>query len=260
MMLASEWSRSRFWFSRFLHNRHVRLRSAAAGPATPPDDLAPAWRAWTRQRRCGLAHQTAWLVSVAVRDCAHDPAYIQSLRLLSREQAYHADLLGAPPQPPRPKTPLVTRARRMLGMRFELSVLLLDDLVDLAAYELLVDTLPQGPLRDVCRQIAHDRRMHAMFHAERLAVEFTDFNFIRRNLRRLRLRGMFAAALARIALNHADLLRAAGVPRTKLIHFAWSLFSDLLERMVPYRRDALLAMLLDQRAQPYAEPRELGER
>ena len=260
MVLTSEWSRSRYWFSRFLHNRHVRLRPAGRDCPSPFGDLASAWRDWAAHRRASLSHQTAWLVSAAVHRCAHDPAYIQSLRLISREQAYHADLLGTPPSPSRSRSSMLTSVRRLLGMRFELSVLLLDDLADLATYDLLADALTPGPLRDACRQIAHDRRMHAMFHAERLTVEFADFNFIRRNLRRLRLRAMFAAAVARVAVRHAALFRAAGIRRTMLIGYAWSLFRSLLERMVPYRRDALLAMLLDQRTDPYAEPRELGGR
>ena len=64
-------------------------------------------------------------------------------------------------------------------------------------------------------------------------------------MRRLRLRVMWGAALLYTTACHGRLIRAVGMSRRRFVMVAYRRFGSLLERIVPYRRDALLAALLD---------------
>ena len=258
-MLKREWSRSRFWLCHFMHNRHERI-TIAWRPRTP---LAPALHRPVLGflRSAAPAGHGGWLIAQALAHCPGDPAYVQALRLFAKEEAQlHGliDRLRAQQGDTRPATRPVyaalVRLRRSLGLRFELSALLLEELLDLAVFQLIHDAAADPTLRSACRQVLSDRRAHAAFHAERLTLEFADFNFLRRNLRRLRLRLFFALLLALVALRHGALIRAAGGNRLSFALTSWRAFQAILERVVPYHREALLAALLHQDQRPYDQP------
>jgi hypothetical protein len=59
--------------------------------------------------------------------------------------------------------------RKWLGVRFELQVLLLTELVSTAYYRLLRAHSPDVPLADMCGLILRDEAGHVAFHRERLA-------------------------------------------------------------------------------------------
>jgi len=60
--------------------------------------------------------------------------------------------------------------RRTLGVRFELQVLLLTELVSTAYYAVLRRHSPDGPLAAMCGLILRDEAGHVAFHGERLAA------------------------------------------------------------------------------------------
>jgi hypothetical protein len=60
--------------------------------------------------------------------------------------------------------------RRLLGVRFELQVLTLTELVSTAYYRVLRRHMSDAPLKDMCGQIMRDEAGHVAFHRERLAV------------------------------------------------------------------------------------------
>jgi len=260
-MKAGEWSRSRFWLCYFLHNRHVRARvEPSQGDASDSPLLdALARVANTQVAVAGANRRTA---ERAARKCADDPAYVQSLRLFVKEQQYHAALLREA-APSRDRTSLTWRIahaltdglRQLLTLRFELAVLMLNQIVLLTLARVIASATSDATLRAIAEQIARDTRGHVAFHGERLTTEFADFNFVRRNLRRFRLRVMCAVALVLAAVQYRRLLRAAGTHGAgPFIRMGWATFSDLLERMVPYRRDTLLRRLLQLREHPYDKP------
>lgn len=263
-MRDGEWPRSRYWLCHFLHNRHERPAIAWDGGPRLPSALARPladWLAWISQ-----THQESRrrLIDWAVRQCAADPAYIQSLRLFVKEEQHHAALIerllcqrGWAGRPCGWKRAAARAIVRPLGLRFELSMLLLTEIAALTLSRLLLPALnDDAAARGVAAQITHDHQCHIAFHAERLTTEFADFNFARRNLRRWRLRGMMAAATAGIALHHGRLLRALGATRRRYAQACHEHFERVLSRMVPYRREQLLAVLLEHRQQPYAKPAE----
>ncbi len=133
--------------------------------------------------------------------------------------------------------------RRKLGARFELSVHLMRLIVLAEQCRHVVRTSHDDDLINICRQVRGDLAGHIAFLSERLTLEYADFNFIRRNLRRVRLRGMLLAAVA--------VLPPVAGSRMNTTIVAARRFESILERMVPYRRDALLNALGHQRKRPY---------
>lgn len=263
-MPSQEWSRSRYWLCHFLNSRHERARiawseplkragvgdgvltSLAALPSTSPADLE------------------AMACRVAVRN-TDDPAMVQAVRLMTKERAHHADVMSCvqrrwaltPGPASRPRRAVAFLAAR-LGARFELSVLLLSDLLDTALLRRLDATLEDHATRQAIQLITRERRAHAMFFTERLTMELADLNFVRRNLRRVRLRAMFVIALTCFIASHHKALRESRIKPTAFALDAWQGFRSVLERMVPYHRDALLSALLAQRDRPYDKSADAG--
>src|SRR3954468_2497021 len=66
------------------------------------------------------------------------------------------------------------QVRRWLGVRFELTVLLLTEIVSTAYYRLLRRHGDDVALRDMCRLILRDEAGHVAFHRDRLARRSAD--------------------------------------------------------------------------------------
>ena len=60
--------------------------------------------------------------------------------------------------------------RRIFGVRFELQVLLLTELVSTAYYRVLRRNIDDTPTRDMCSLILRDEAGHVAFHRARLAA------------------------------------------------------------------------------------------
>ncbi len=264
-MNNQEWSRSRFWLCHFLHSRHVRQsiewesdRGLTAGDG---DALRAGLIANRYAPRGG-----AWLVARAVHDCAHDPAYIQSLRLLVKEQRYHDEVIdrivercGGTLAPRRTIAPsmglrLGRVRRRWLGQRFEMSLLLLGSLVDLMTLTMIAAKCRDAAVGGTLRNIVADKQAHIWFFTERLTWSYAEFQFVRRNVRRLRLRCMWAVLIVLAGRRYRPLIRAAGSTPMQFVLAGFLRFEGLLESMVPYRRETLLAALWAQRRNRYAKP------
>ncbi len=306
-MSRGEWTRSRYWLCHFLNSRHFRQAipwdagigapvggGHRAGPE-PLAGLSPARRAGFAllARWIGLGREAdrQWLVAATVEHADDDPALIQAVRLMVKEQHYHQQLLdrlaprsaeaalGPTPRPDRPsrvKRPGLLR--RLLGLRFELSRLMLWQVIALELCCRLTASAGESPgqparrhgdedhepagggkpsdacLHAVAMQWQRDLSAHLAFVAERLTDQYADFNFIRRNLRRYRLRGMFLWMAAGAVLRHRRALAALGISCRALLLGGWRRFRRVLEHVVPYRRDALLAALLDQQSRPWDLP------
>jgi hypothetical protein len=260
-MQREEWSRSRFWLCHFLQSRHERLR-VDFSPPRPADPAADSeLRRWlARDEFAPPIHEAGFLHGAAERYAA-DPAFVQAQRLMVKERLVHAQLiarlrerLGLANRPRTRRAWLIASAFGLAGPRFEMSIFLLADLIDLATLEQVQAETDDPAVRGVCGSIRRDRRGHVEFLTERLTMELADLNFARRNLRRARLRALFAAILANALYRRGALLRAAGASRRAFAAGAWREFDATLERVVPYRRDALVSALGLQREKPYEKP------
>ena len=264
-MNDQEWSRSRFWLCHFLHSRHVRQPIEWDSDLRLTPEVGDALRQWLIANRC-KSRDDAWLVARAVHDCGRDPAYLQSLRLLVKERRYHDGLIdrvvdrcGGAPAPHRKFASAVGLRlgrvrRRWLGQRFEMSLLLLGSLVDLMILTMIGATCSDAAVAGALRNIAAEKRAHICFFTERLTWSYAEFQFLRRNARRLRLRCMWAVLLFHAGRRYRPVIRAAGSASMPFILAGFQRFEGLLESMVPYRREALLAALLAQRRDRFAKP------
>ena len=199
-----------------------------------------------------------------MRRCPQDPAFVQCLRLMLKEEQYLAGI-GTRLLRPQDRNPRLAPAGRgvlkrhwaVLGLRYHLASAVLNHLLDLRLAHIQRRGQSDPATLAALDQIIHDRNAQLAFTAEWLTKEFADFNFLRRNLRRMRLRLIFAAMLVRAALADGPLLHAAGSSCSGFALESWAAFRELLERMVPYHRDVLLAELLAQREHPYDKPRTI---
>lgn len=146
-----------------------------------------------------------------------DADYRLSLKRFVAEEGRHARLLGLMVEAlggallPRSWTERVfVRARRMLGVRFKLLVLLAAEVIGITFYGLLARALPEGRLAAALEQICRDEEAHLRFHADFFLAQRA------RPLAHLLLRAAWwvvgpLAALT-VLLDHRETLRAFGVP------------------------------------------------
>lgn len=105
--------------------------------------------------------------------------------------------------------------RRALGVRFELQVLLLTELVSTAYYRMMRTHSPDGPLAAMCELILRDEAGHVAFHRERLTDERCPRYGLRGFLWRAQFRLFGYAAATMLWVNHAPGLTAIGSSRAE---------------------------------------------
>lgn len=105
--------------------------------------------------------------------------------------------------------------RRWLGVRFELTVLLLTELASTVYYRLLHRHGNDVALRGMCRLILRDEVGHVAFHRDRLARQACGHPEWFGRLWELRFRTLGTAAATMLWINHASGLTAIGATRSE---------------------------------------------
>lgn len=125
--------------------------------------------------------------------------------------------------------------RRWLGVRFELNVLLLTEIVSTVYYRLLRKHTSDIALRGMCRLILRDEAGHIAFHRDRLAqtARLAGKNYGRFWAANFRTLGFAAATM--LWINHAPGLRAVGATRREFYSQVWAELSRFINRL---RREA----------------------
>lgn len=125
--------------------------------------------------------------------------------------------------------------RKWFGVRFELTVLLLTEIVSTVYYRLLRRHGQDPALRAMCRLILRDEIGHVAFHRDRLAraARFGQFRYGKLWEARFRLLGVAAASM--LWINHAPGLRALGASGTEFYGEVWRELSRFVRHL---RRDA----------------------
>lgn len=166
------------WIAHFVRNRQDRPEPDWSAPITVRPEILAALLPSLEQFRLGDGGGPASLI-------AHDAERFRSSTAEMRavvdawfaEEAEHARLLGCAVD--RFGGRRITShwsftafclCRRALGVRFELQVLLLTELVSTAYYRLLRRHSPDAPLADMCVLILRDEAGHVAFHRDRLAA------------------------------------------------------------------------------------------
>jgi hypothetical protein len=126
--------------------------------------------------------------------------------------------------------------RRWFGVNFELTVLLLTEIVSTVYYRLLHRHGDDPALRAMCRLILRDEIGHVAFHRDRLARQARGQVERYGPLWEMRFRTLGLAAASMLWVNHAPGLKALGATRAEFYRGVWRELSLFLRRL---RREAL---------------------
>ena len=119
--------------------------------------------------------------------------------------------------------------RRVLGVRFELQVLTLTELVSTAYYRMLRQHSPDGPLAAMCELILRDEAGHVAFQRDRLADSSCPKPGLRGWLWRSQFLACGYAAGTVLWISHAPCLKAIGGTRDEF-------YSEITRQMTRFIR------------------------
>lgn len=167
------------WIAHFERNKRNRSEPQWTAPVSiPRRKLRPLLRTLAQFQLGDGGGPCCLIARNAGTFTAHDPALARIVDLWFEEEAEHARLLGQ----------AVDRfggrriqshwsflafcaVRRWLGVRFELQVLLLTELVSTAYYRVLQRHVDDPAVRDMAALILRDEAGHVSFHKDRLAYD-----------------------------------------------------------------------------------------
>jgi hypothetical protein len=148
---------------------------------------------------------------------AGDKHYAQAMELFIKEEQEHARWLAEILQ--RLDAPLLTRhwsdmafmgLRRLLGLKQELFVLLVAEMIAKRYYHTLREGTNDPVLRQVFGLMLEDERGHVAFHTEFLQREFSTWSLPTRAAVRLLWRTLYRGACLVVMLDHRSVIRATG--------------------------------------------------
>ncbi|KAB8184998.1 ferritin-like domain-containing protein [Microbispora catharanthi] len=152
---------------------------------------------------------------------AGDPVYAEAVRLFVAEECEHARLLGRLLEAAGAATisghwtdAAFVRLRRLLGLRTELMVLMLAEVVALGYYRAVRDGVRDLLAAEVAGRILADELRHVPFHRDRLRRSFLRSSRLSRVIASALWWSLLAGVLAVVSLDHGDALCRAGVSRT----------------------------------------------
>lgn len=148
-----------------------------------------------------------------------DPGYLQAAQLFVAEEQQHADLLGrlldhlgAAPLTRHWSDTVFVALRRALGLRTELMVLTVAEVVALSYYAALAEAAPDAATRAVAARILADERSHVPFQCDRLTAAFAGARAPVRLLARALWWLTALATAVVVAADHRPALRLLGYP------------------------------------------------
>lgn len=209
--------------------RHFELnrQRALPGGLEHLEEVPEAWR-----RALGVSLATFQLGEAGEGRIAHeidsaqlpgiDADYRAALKLFVAEEGRHARILGFMVRGLGGKLlgrnwteRLFVFARRLLGLRLKLMVLLVAEVVGGAFYGLLASRLPEGAMRRALEQICADEEHHLDFHGDFFARQ--GFGVAGRALWQATWWSLALAALAVVMMDHRRTLRTMGIPMAEAV-------------------------------------------
>ncbi|MEU8195681.1 ferritin-like domain-containing protein [Microbispora amethystogenes] len=158
----------------------------------------------------------AFLTGKAAR--AGDPVYAAAVRLFVAEEREHARLLarlleaaGAATLRGHWSDAVFVRLRRLLGLRMELMVLMLAEVVALAYYRAVRDGAGDPLTSEVAGRILADELRHVPFHRDRLRWSFRRSSRLTRAAAAALWWALLAGVVAVVVADHGGALREVGV-------------------------------------------------
>ncbi|MFJ4691050.1 ferritin-like domain-containing protein [Streptomyces sp. NPDC088766] len=161
---------------------------------------------------------------VAKADRAGDPDYARAVRLFVAEERDHARLLarllaagGRPTLAGHWTDTVFVRLRRLMGLRLELLVLMIAEVVALRYYRALRDGTDDPLTADVAGRILADEQRHVPFHCERLHACLAELPRPVRHPVLTSWRVLLLAASLVVAVDHGPGLRRLGLGRRRFV-------------------------------------------
>ncbi|WP_199433375.1 ferritin-like domain-containing protein [Qaidamihabitans albus] len=226
--------------------REFESRSEARRVETGPDwtagaRLAPAVVRSVQRFQVGESGDGAGLVRKAAR--AGDADYTSAVRLFVAEERHHADLLArllaaanAPTIAAHWSDTVFVRLRRALGLRLELLVLMVAEVIALRYYRALRDGADDPLTADVADRILADERRHVPFHRDHLRALFAGRAGVLRPAVALAWWAVFLGATVTVTLDHGRALRHLGVRRAGFARDAVRLAAPVIRDVLSARR------------------------
>ncbi|MBH0776493.1 ferritin family protein [Nocardia bovistercoris] len=181
---------------------------------------------------------------IAKAEAAGDPEYTAAVRMFVAEEANHARLLErlltaaqAPIISGHWSDAVFVRLRRALGLRTELMVLMVAEVVALRYYSLLGRGVDDPLTRRVAALIFEDEKRHVPFHCQRLRAEFTRAHPITRAVAVALWWVVLIGATVVVAIDHGPALRRFGCRRHQFVRSGIALFGAILPGALPPRRN-----------------------
>ncbi|WP_228988874.1 ferritin-like domain-containing protein [Streptomyces sp. DH8] len=178
--------------------------------------LHPAIRRSVQRFQVGEDGDGAELITKA--EAAGDAEYASAVRMFVAEERNHARLLalllasgGAPLIASHWSDRLFVTVRRALGLRLELLVLMVAEVVALRYYRALRDGGEDALTREVAGRVLADEERHVPFHCHRLRRALRPLPSPVRLLATSLWRTAVAAACLVVAVDHGPALRRLGV-------------------------------------------------
>ena len=173
-----------------------------------------------RRFQLGESGDGAQLLRNAAR--TGDAEYVDAIRYFVAEEQQHAALLlrllgylGGIPMRRHWSDAIFVRLRRLMGLRTELVVLSVAEIVALSYYGGLAGSAPDPVIRAVAARIVDDEHAHVRFQRHRLTSAFTNSGTPLRMLAFCLWWVTAIGATVVVALDHSGALRAIGYPRTR---------------------------------------------
>ncbi|MDG9715454.1 ferritin-like domain-containing protein [Streptomyces sp. DH24] len=207
------------WIRRFEDERERRHaqgdpdweRGAALHPAV-----------WASIQRFQVGEDGDGANLVGKADEAGDADYAQAVRLFVAEEQNHARLLarllaagGMPTLNGHWSDTVFVRLRHLMGLRLELLVLMIAEVVALRYYRALRDGAGDSLTSDVAGRILADEQRHVPFHCRRLHASLAELpRAVRRPVMALWQLLLLAGSLV-VAVDHGPALRRLGLGRLR---------------------------------------------
>ncbi|MFE9390937.1 ferritin-like domain-containing protein [Streptomyces sp. NPDC006784] len=230
------------WTRRF-EDEHAR-RQAQGDPDWEQGATLPS-AVWAGIQRFQVGEDGDGANLIDKADQAGDPDYGQAVRLFVAEEQNHARLLarlltagGRATLPGHWSDAAFVRLRRLMGLRTELLMLMIAEVVALRYYRALRDGTDDSLTSDVAGRILADEQRHVPFHCERLHASLAELpRALRRPTMALWRLVLLAVSLV-VAADHGSGLRRLGIKRSRFVAEVMASSHEVVSAVLSPRPDA----------------------
>ncbi|MEG3630955.1 ferritin-like domain-containing protein [Streptomyces poriticola] len=209
------------WTRRF---EEERARRAAQGDPDWREGARLHREVWAGIQRFQVGEDGDGANLVAKADRAGDPDYARAVRLFVAEEQNHARLLarllaagGMPTLNGHWTDRVFVRLRRLMGLRLELLVLMVAEVVALRYYRALHEGTDDTLTSEVAGRILADEQRHVPFHCERLRASLAELPRPARRPVMALWRLLLLAASLVVAADHRRALRRLGLAAPRFV-------------------------------------------